>query len=108
MTRANHLETIRRINSTLELCQKEKTTSFVLERLQNEFKISKRQAYRYLGKALQLKEKLILPEIKQSIILRIPEGLIYRLHKFAQTSNQNVSQIVASILEDYLRTQHWE
>ncbi len=72
--------------------------------LVKEFRISERQAFRYLKSAGNISEPLTAPEKKSVFTVKLPISLIQRIRKRAKDSGSSLSFLVTEALETFLKT----
>lgn len=98
-------ELTQRINTALFLVKKYNSTSEAARLMAEQYSISKRQAYRYVQKASEVGEKLIVPDPKIAFTVKLSQELVQRLREHAKYSGKKLSEIVTQSLEDYLQNE---
>ena len=78
----------------LELLKKETSPKEVVSSLEAEFKLSARQAYRYLQQAQRTTKPLAVPEPKAVFTVKLPTTLIQRVRQIARRRRQPISDLV--------------
>ena len=68
------------------------------ERLARGWAVSKRQAYRYLEQAQQLKHPIPIEEAKVSFTVKLSRRLVERLRTYAASTGWTLSEIVSRAL----------
>ena len=86
----------------LELLKKETSPKEVVSSLEAEFKLSARQAYRYLQQAQRTTKPLAVPEPKAVFTVKLPTSLIQRVRQIARRRRQPISDLVNQALEAWL------
>ena len=72
------------------------------ERLAQGWSISKRQAYRYLQQAQQLKQPVPVGDAKVSFTVKLSRRLVERLRTYAASTGLTLSEIVSRALQAVL------
>jgi predicted HicB family RNase H-like nuclease len=104
MKKSTMTEFTRRINFAVKILSAGGTHSEAKQALVKEFKISERQAFRYLKSAENISEPLVVPEKKLVFTVKLPISLIQRIRKKAKDSGHSLSSLVAEALETFLKT----
>jgi len=86
----------------LDLLKKETSPKEVVSSLEAEFKLSARQAYRYLQQAQRTTKPLAVPEPKAVFTVKLPTSLIQRVRQIARRRRQPISDLVNQALEAWL------
>jgi len=84
------------------LLKKETSPKEVVSSLEAEFKLSARQAYRYLQQAQRTTKPLAVPEPKAVFTVKLPTSLIQRVRQIARRRRQPISDLVNQALEAWL------
>jgi len=87
-----------RINAAHELVKTKEPLASAASILAKRFRVTSRQAYRYLESALQNSAPLEIPDAKAVLTVRLPVGLITRLRSRPRPPGQSLSDFVASAL----------
>jgi hypothetical protein len=74
----------------------------VLRRLAGRYRISPRQARRYVEAAQQHPEGLPVPEVTVVFTVKLPVSLARRLRALARSTGESLSSLVTRGLEDWL------
>jgi hypothetical protein len=74
----------------------------VLGTLARRYRVSPRQARRYVDAAQQHPEGLLVPEATVVFTVKLPVSLARRLRALARTTGESLSALVARGLEDWL------
>jgi hypothetical protein len=68
--------------------------------------LSSRQAYRYLRQAQAVDKPLPIPESKAVFTVKLAPSLIKAVRRQARRHGQQISELVARALEDFLHNQN--
>jgi hypothetical protein len=98
MARASEAQRIRRLNLAFDWLQHGLSPPEATQRLASTAGISHRQAYRYVEEAQTLKTPLPEADAKVVFTVKLPQTLVDRLHRYAETTGQTLSQIVSQAL----------
>jgi predicted DNA-binding transcriptional regulator YafY len=72
-------------------------------KLARESSISPRQAYRYLQQAQDLKEPIPIGDAKSAFTVKLSQGLIAKVRRYAGTTGLSISEVVTRALLAWLR-----
>ncbi|SRR5712692_2436007 len=97
MARADDTQKAERLNLAWELLRHAEAPA-VAEELARRCDISKRQAYRYLQMAEELKGPLPIGDVKIPFTVKLSRSLVQRLHHYARTTELTLSEIVSRAL----------
>ena len=103
MARSTKLERARHLNAALGLLQSHVALPEAVQRLSRKFKLSERQAYRYLEEASELDRPVEVDEVTVPITLKLPPSTVERLRKYARSSGLTIGAIVTLALNSFLR-----
>jgi predicted DNA-binding transcriptional regulator YafY len=92
MTRASDAQKAERLNLARTLLREHELPE-AAERLAQDCSISRRQAYRYLERAQQLKHPVPVGEVKVSFTVKLSRSLVDRLRKYAASTGLTLSEI---------------
>ena len=98
MSRASDTQKTERVNRAWVLLQQTDQLSHAVEQLAQDCFISRRQAYRYLEQAQQLKGPVPLAEAKLAFTVKLPHSLIQRVRTYAVTKRLSISEVVSRAL----------
>ena len=98
MQRASEAQRITRLNLAFDCLRHGLSPPEVTERLVAETGISPRQAYRYVEEAQRLDAPLPAADAKIVFSVKLPQALVDRLHRYAESTGQTLSQIVSQAL----------
>ena len=98
MPRADDAQRVKRLNLAFGWLQHGLSPPDVTQRLTAATGISPRQAYRYVEEAQQLKAPLQAVDAKVVFTVKLPQALVDRLHRYAESTEQTLSQIVSQAL----------
>jgi predicted DNA-binding transcriptional regulator YafY len=103
MIRSSKTERAQRINTALTLIKTKGSLSSAASALARRYRISKRQAYRYVREAEMIGEQVPVPDTKIAFTVKVSKNLIKTLRKYAKATGQNLSEIVTQALESFLQ-----
>jgi len=103
MPRATGPEHAKRLNLAFGWLRQGLPPTDVAERLGAAMGISQRQAHRYVEQARQLKAPVPAVEFKVVFTVKLPQKLVERLHRYAETTGETLSEIVSRALWAVLR-----
>jgi hypothetical protein len=98
MPRADESQRVERVNLAFGWLRRGMAPPDVIERLTTAAGISHRQAYRYVELAQKLDEPLAAVGAKVVFTVKLPQTLVDRLHRYAGSTGQTLSQIVSQAL----------
>ena len=98
MARASDAQKAERLNRARTLLRKRARLPEAAERLARGWSISKRQAYRYLEQAQQLKQQIPVGDAKVSFTVKLSRRLVERLRTYAASTGWTLSEIVSRAL----------
>jgi predicted DNA-binding transcriptional regulator YafY len=98
MARASDAQKAERLNRARTLLRKRARLPEAAERLARGWAISKRQAYRYLEQAQQLKQPIPVGDAKVSFTVKLSRRLVERLRTYAASTGWTLSEIVSRAL----------
>lgn len=94
-------ESARRINTAVELLAKGLSVPEAARRLGGTYRISERQARRYLERAREI-GPVAIPEPKLNFTVKLSGILAGRVRGYAKVRQRTLSSIVAQALEEFL------
>jgi predicted DNA-binding transcriptional regulator YafY len=103
MARGSNPERAQRINTALTLIKTEDSLSNAATALAKRYRISKRQAYRYVREAELIGKQVPVPDKKVAFTVKLSQGLIRALRQYANSTGKTLSEIVTQALEAFLR-----
>jgi predicted HicB family RNase H-like nuclease len=103
MRRSPNSVLAQRINATLDYLKVSSTNDEVIVALRRRYRISKRQAYRYILEAQKTHHKLPVPEPKGVFTVKLPLSLISRVRRLASATGASLSALVSQALEAFLK-----
>jgi hypothetical protein len=103
VSRASAAIQTERINMAIELLKKKVSLGEAVSSLAGRCGLSHRQAYRYLQQARAVDQPLPLPEAKAVFTVKLPPSLIKAVRHQARRQGQQISDLVARALEDFLQ-----
>jgi len=102
MTRSTLAEKTQRLNATLDLINREYPLHEVAEILVKRFRLSRRQAYRYLHEAQRLKYPMAVPSPTIPMTIKVPSDVVAKLRAYAQRSGLTIGETVARAVLRFL------
>ena len=90
-----------RVNAAAELVRSGLAVVEATRNLARQFEISERQARRYVEQAQRV-GAVEVPEPASVFSVRLPRGLLGRLHDYAHGSGRTLGSVVAQALEEFL------
>jgi predicted DNA-binding transcriptional regulator YafY len=94
MARASDIQKAERLNLARRLLREHSHLPEAADHLAQDCSISKRQAYRYLEQAQQLKHPVAVGDAKISFTIKLSRGLVERLRTYATSTGLTLSEIV--------------
>jgi predicted DNA-binding transcriptional regulator YafY len=95
MARASDAQKAERLNLARTLLREHAHLPEAAQRLAQTCSISRRQAYRYLDQAHQLKHPVPVGDVKVSFTVKLSRGLIDRLRAYAASTGLTLSEIAS-------------
>jgi len=105
--RSSESDQVKRVNAAMALLRRHPRRAEVASSLMRRFRISRRQAYRYVQKAEKAEKPMQIPERKVVFTVKLPKGLAESIRRLADSSGQTLSGVVAQALEAFLRSGRW-
>ena len=102
MPRASDARKVERLNQARTLLRTRAPLPEAAERLARDWSVTKRQAYRYLQRAQQLKEPLPVEDAKVSFTVKLSRRLVERLRRYATFTGLTLSEIVSRAVQAVL------
>jgi predicted DNA-binding transcriptional regulator YafY len=102
MARASEAQKAERLNLARTLLRQQARLPEAAERLARGWSISKRQAYRYLQQAQQLKQPVPVGDAKVSFTVKLSRRLVETLRTYAASTGLTLSEIVSRALRAVL------
>ena len=102
MARASDTQKAERLNLARTLLREHAQLPEAAERLARTCSISRRQAYRYLQQAQQLKRPVPVGDAKVSFTIKLSRNLVARLRTYATSTGLTLSEIVSRALQAVL------
>jgi len=102
MPRASDVQKAERLNLARTLLHEHTRLAEAAERLARNWSISKRQVYRYLRQAQQLKQPVSVGDAKVSFTVKLSRRLVETLRTYAASTGLTLSQIVSRALQRLL------
>jgi hypothetical protein len=102
MPRSSDAEKVQRLNVAFELLSRGRSHTEAADALCGRFALSRRQAYRYLLDAKQLKSPAAAVEATVPITIKVPAHAVERLRAHARASGLTMGEIVARAITVFL------
>jgi predicted DNA-binding transcriptional regulator YafY len=102
MARASDIQKAERLNLARTLLREREQLPEAVEYLAAACSISRRQAYRYLQQAQQLKRPVPVGDAKVSFTIKLSRSLVARLRTYATSTGLTLSEIVSRALQAVL------
>ena len=103
MPRATDPQKAERLNLALEWLRQGVSATDAAQRLASASGVSNRQACRYVEQAQQLKRPVPVGDAKVSFTVKLSMTLVTKLHQYAETTGQTLSEIVSHALWGVLK-----
>jgi len=103
MARATEVQKAERLNLARTLLRQHEHLPEAAEHLARTCSLSRRQAYRYLVQAQQLKRPVPVGDAKVSFTVKLSRGLVGRLRTHAAATGLTLSGLVSRALRALLR-----
>lgn len=95
MARASHAQKAERLNLAWSLLRQHEHLPDAAEQLARRRALSKRQAYRYLERAQQMKGPVPVGDPKIAFTVKLSRRLVQRLRQYAASTGLSLSEIVS-------------
>jgi len=103
MTRSPDARVAQRINGALQVIKKFSSDAKAVAALVRRYRVSRRQAYRYIREAQTTKTPLPIPERKIHFTVKLPFRMVHRFRQLARTTGESLSTLVERALESFLQ-----
>ena len=103
MARASDARKAQRLNQARTLLRARAPLPAAAERLAQDWSVTKRQAYRYLRRAQQLKQPVPVEDAKISFTVKLSRRLVARLRAYAASTGWTLSEIVSRAVQAVLQ-----
>jgi hypothetical protein len=97
VAKSSAAEHARRVNATIQLLQQQPSAR-VAEEMVARYRLSRRQAYRYLQAAQRASCPLAVPENKSVFTVKLPRHLIAQVRRQARRQRTSISAWVEQVL----------
>jgi predicted HicB family RNase H-like nuclease len=98
VAKSSEAEQARRVNATIQLLERRTSTSQVLAEVVTRYRLSRRQAYRYLQQAQQANCPVAVPQEKSVFTVKLPRPLIAQVRRRARQEQASISAWVEQAL----------
>lgn len=102
MAKSSRSEHAQRINAAVELMKKYGSPAQAAGALAGRYRMSQRQAYRYVQLAQTVGASVTIPESKLAFTVKLPRGLIQAIRQHAARAGQPLGDVVAQALTAFL------
>ena len=102
MPRASDAQKAERLNQARTLLCERSPLPEAVERLARHWSVTKRQAYRYLQRAKQLKQPVPVEDAKVSFTVKLSRRLVATLRTYAASTGMTLSEIVSRAVQAVL------
>ncbi len=102
MARARDAQKAGRLNQARTLLREHAPLPEAAERLAREWSVTKRQAYRYLQRAQQLRQPVPVQDAKASFTVKLSRRLVATLRTYAASTGLTLSEIVSRAVQAIL------
>lgn len=102
MPRSSDAEKVQRLNAAFELLGSGHSHAEAADSLCERFALSRRQAYRYLLDAKQLKSPAAPVEATIPITIKVPAHAVEKLRAYARASGLTMGEIVSRAISVFL------
>jgi len=106
LTRATKAHKARLLNAAHRLLAQQTEVADAARQLEDEFALSRRQAYRYLEQAAALSAPVPAIEPTVAITFKLPVSIVRALRAYARRSGLTLGQIVTRALTAFLGAFH--
>ena len=102
MARSTKADKARQLNAAHRLLERKTELVEAAQNLSREFRLSRRQAYRYLEQAAELGRPVPVEEASIPITLKLPPNTVRLLRSYAARSGLTLEEIVSQALRAFL------
>ena len=102
MARSTKADKARQLNAAHRLLERKTELVEAAQNLSREFRLSRRQAYRYLEQAAELGRPVPVEEASIPITLKLPPNTVRLLRSYAARSGLTLGEIVSQALRAFL------
>jgi predicted HicB family RNase H-like nuclease len=101
--RSSNTQLAQRINGALTLLRRLRSNAKTVTLLMRQYRVSKRQAFRYVRQAQKVGQMQPIPERKVVFTVKIPLSLVRALRQMAKSTGESLSVLVTRALEAFLQ-----
>lgn len=105
MKRATQAQQAQRLNTAIRFLAGQTASERAAAQLAARWRLSLRQAYRYVQRAERCSQPLAVPEAKRVFTVKLPGRLIRKVRQRARQKEQTISQWVGRALGTSLETE---
>jgi len=102
MTKSSNAEYVQRLNAAIALLKSCESLSVAAATLAAQYKMSKRQAYRYVKEAEAVGYQIPIPDHKIAFTVKLAQDLVQAIRQHSQGSGQTISETVTQAVEAFL------
>jgi len=102
MAKSSNPERAQRLNAAIALLKIHELASEAAAILALQFRMSKRQAYRYVKEAEAVGQQIPIPDPKIAFTVKLSQELIQIIRQYSQAEGQSISETVTEALETFL------
>jgi predicted DNA-binding transcriptional regulator YafY len=106
VSRATKAQKARLLNAAHRLLARQTAVPDAARQLEDEFALSRRQAYRYLEQAASLSAPVAAVEPTVAITFKLPVSMVRALRAYARRSGLTLGQIITQALAAFLGAFH--
>jgi predicted DNA-binding transcriptional regulator YafY len=106
VARATKAHKARLLNAAYRLLDRQTEVADAARQLEDEFALSRRQAYRYLEQAASLSAPVAAVEPTVAITFKLPVSMVRALRAYARRSGLTLGQIITQALAAFLGAFH--
>jgi hypothetical protein len=101
--RSSNTQLAQRINGALTLLRSLRSNAKAVTALMRRYRVSKRQAFRYVREAQKVGRMQPIPERKVVFTVKIPLSLVRALRQMTKSTGESLSVVVTRALEAFLQ-----
>ena len=101
--RSSDTQLAQRINGALTLLRSLRSSAKTVTALMRRYRVSKRQAFRYVREAQKVGRMQPIPERKVVFTVKIPLSLVRALRQMTKSTGESLSVLVTRALEAFLQ-----
>ena len=102
MVKSTNTQRAHLLNAAITLLKRHGLPARAARALADQYKISERQAYRYVKEAQITGRPIPIPDSKIAFTVKLSRNLIQTLRQYARARGQSISEVVTQALETFL------